>query len=147
MCRDIWSLWDLRFVPDQTPEIMSVGQVLAKGYASCTGLSIFLVNACRAVGIPARLAGTPSWVQDRRDSPEERFNNHNWVEVWDGTWSFTGVREWGTRASCSPSDVYRCWPYRCVSCGAGSCGFGCRGTRLPELDAQECGGQAELGVQ
>jgi hypothetical protein len=29
-------------------------------------------------------------VADRRDSPEERFNNHNWVEVWDNTWSFTG---------------------------------------------------------
>lgn len=56
-CRDIWAIWGLRFVPDQTPEIMSVGQVLAKGYASCTGLSIFLVNACRAVGIPARIAG------------------------------------------------------------------------------------------
>lgn len=56
-CRDIWAIWDLHFVPDQTPEIMSVGQVLAKGYASCTGLSIFLVNACRAVGIPARIAG------------------------------------------------------------------------------------------
>lgn len=56
-CRDIWAIWDLHFVPDQTPEIMSVEQVLAKGYASCTGLSIFLVNACRAVGIPARIAG------------------------------------------------------------------------------------------
>jgi transglutaminase-like putative cysteine protease len=55
--REIWALWDLRFVPDQTPEIMSVGQVLANGFASCTGLSIFLVNACRAVGIPARVAG------------------------------------------------------------------------------------------
>jgi hypothetical protein len=42
---------------------------------------------------PARLpAGTPSWV-DRRDSPNERFNNHNWVEVYDGSgWSFTGAR-------------------------------------------------------
>lgn len=93
--RDIWAIWGLRFVPDQTPEIMSVSQVLDKGYASCTGLSIFLVNACRAVGIPARLAGTPSWVVDRRDSPEERFNNHNWVEVWDGmSWSFAGALEY-----------------------------------------------------
>ena len=39
---------------------------------------------------PLPPAGTPSWVVDRRDSPEERFNNHNWVEVWDGAWSFTG---------------------------------------------------------
>ena len=31
----------------QTPEIMSPSQVIAAGYASCTGLSIFLVDACR----------------------------------------------------------------------------------------------------
>lgn len=125
-------------MPDQTPEIMSVAQVLAAGYASCTGLSIFLVAACRAVGIPARVAGalawvvrhtcagrvlrwgqcgvhwlslralgcwlcgdawclllrpaagTPSWVEDRRDAGD-RFNNHCWTEVWtDDAWSFTG---------------------------------------------------------
>ena len=34
----------------QTPEIMSPSQVIAAGYASCTGLSIFLVDACRWVG-------------------------------------------------------------------------------------------------
>lgn len=40
------------------------------------------------------LAGIPSWVEDRRDHAKgERFNNHNWVEVWDGAaWSFTGER-------------------------------------------------------
>jgi hypothetical protein len=31
-------------------------------------------------------------VKDHRDSPNERFNNHNWVEVYDGSgWSFTGA--------------------------------------------------------
>jgi transglutaminase-like putative cysteine protease len=50
-------VWGIKFVPDQTPEIMSPGQVLAARHASCTGLSIFLVLACRAVGIPARVAG------------------------------------------------------------------------------------------
>ncbi|WIA31582.1 hypothetical protein OEZ86_002470 [Tetradesmus obliquus] len=95
--RDIWKIWGLHFVPDKSPEIMSPGQTLAAGYASCTGLSIFLADACRAVGIPARVAGTPSWVQDRRDSPDERFNNHNWVEVYDGSgWSFTGACEYNT---------------------------------------------------
>eukprot|EP00775_Hariotina_reticulata_P006034 gene6034-6272_t len=92
--RDIWKIWGLHFVPDKTPEIMSPSEVLAAGFASCTGLSIFLVNACRAVGIPARVAGTPSWVTDRRDSEDERFNNHMWVEIWDGTWSFTGACEY-----------------------------------------------------
>lgn len=55
--RDIWKIWGLYFVPDKSPEIMSPGQTLAAGYASCTGLSIFLADACRAVGIPARVAG------------------------------------------------------------------------------------------
>ena len=50
--------------------------------ASCTGLSILLVDALRAVGIPARLAGTPMWVSLE--------GNHNWVEVWaDGKWYVT----------------------------------------------------------
>ncbi|MEM9413092.1 MAG: transglutaminase-like domain-containing protein, partial [Planctomycetota bacterium] len=32
-----------------------------QGLASCTGLSILLVDACRSVGVPARLVGIPSW--------------------------------------------------------------------------------------
>lgn len=35
-------------------------QVVAAGYASCTGLSIFLVCALRSVGIPARVVGSLS---------------------------------------------------------------------------------------
>lgn len=55
----IWTLrgWNITFKSNQTPDIMSPSQVIAAGYASCTGLAIFLVNACRAVGIPARVAG------------------------------------------------------------------------------------------
>ncbi|KAI8476013.1 MAG: hypothetical protein J3K34DRAFT_402677 [Monoraphidium minutum] len=97
--RDVWALFadpPIHFVADQAPEILSPAQVIAAGYASCTGLSIFLASACRAVGVPARVAGTPSWVDERRDlSQGERFNNHNWVEVWDGAgWSFTGACEY-----------------------------------------------------
>ncbi|PNW71410.1 hypothetical protein CHLRE_16g653150v5 [Chlamydomonas reinhardtii] len=79
----IWDLdgWNITFKAEQTPEIMSPSQVLSHGYASCTGLSIFNVNALRAVGIPARVAGTPEWVGSG--------GNHDWVEVWaDGVWSF-----------------------------------------------------------
>ena len=53
------------------------------GYASCTGLSILLADACRAAGIPARLAGTPLW--------PDRSGNHTWVEVWDGRWHYIGA--------------------------------------------------------
>lgn len=55
------------------------------GKATCTGLSIILVEACRAVGIPARAVGTPMWANER--------GNHTWVEIWDGDWKFTGADE------------------------------------------------------
>ena len=53
--------------------------------ATCTGLSIMLVEACRAVGVPARLAGIQSW--------PGRGGNHTWVEVWDDGWHFVGAAE------------------------------------------------------
>ena len=55
---------------------------MRQGMASCTGLSILLVDAFRAVGIPARFAGTASWHDNR--------GNHSWTEVWlDGEWRVT----------------------------------------------------------
>jgi hypothetical protein len=46
--------------------------------ASCSGLSILLVDACRSVGIPARVVGC-LW----RKKP----GNHTWVEIYSqGTW-------------------------------------------------------------
>lgn len=60
------------------------------GKASCTGLSIILVNACRSVGIPARAAGIPLW-------PDKR-GNHTWVEIHDGKrWRFTGADEYDAK--------------------------------------------------
>ncbi len=61
--------------PDQSPY-----ESIQAGYASCTGLSILLVDACRAIGVPARVVGTPRW--------ENSHINHTWVEVWDGHWHF-----------------------------------------------------------
>ncbi len=55
------------------------------GLASCTGLSILLIDACRACGIPARFVGTPLWT--------DKSGNHSWVEVWDNGWHFTGAAE------------------------------------------------------
>ena len=66
---------------DQAPS-----ESMESGLASCTGLSILLVDACRSVGIPARFVGTPRWT--------DGSGNHSWVEVWDGTrWRFTGAAE------------------------------------------------------
>ncbi len=58
---------------------------IAQGMATCTGLSIMLVEACRSVGVPARLAGIASW--------PGRGGNHTWVEVWDNGWHFVGAAE------------------------------------------------------
>jgi len=60
-------------------------ETIETGLASCTGLSILLIDACRAVGIPARLAGIPLWT--------DRSGNHTWVEIWDKGWHFTGAAE------------------------------------------------------
>ncbi len=60
-------------------------ECIESGLASCTGLSIVLVDACRAVGVPARLAGIPQWANKR--------GNHTWVEIWDKKWHFTGAAE------------------------------------------------------
>src|SRR5690606_489437 len=56
----------------------------------CEEMVIFYVDACRSVGIPARMAYCPYWaVSD---------NNHAWVEVFgsDGLWHYTG--------GCEPKD-------------------------------------------
>lgn len=75
---------------DQSPE-----ESMQQGKASCTGLSILLVDACRSVGIPARVAGTASWVN--------KAGNHTWVEIWDEGWHFLGADEY------DPSGLDRGW--------------------------------------
>lgn len=76
--------------PNQSPK-----ESREQGMASCTGLSIILADACRSVGIPARVAGTAMWTNKR--------GNHTWVEVWDGAWHFTGAAE------ASPEGLDRGW--------------------------------------
>lgn len=69
--------------PDQSPF-----ESIEAGFASCTGLSIMLTDALRAVGVPARIAGTPMWV--------DQSGNHTWVEVWTGDdWHHVGAAEPG----------------------------------------------------
>ena len=68
--------------PDQSPY-----ESMEAHFASCSGLSILLVDACRAVGVPARVAGTPLWA--------DHSGNHTWVEIWDGQWRYVGAAEPG----------------------------------------------------
>jgi hypothetical protein len=79
-----------RRAPNQGPK-----ESIELGKASCTGLSIVLSDACRAVCIPARLVGTPLWANKR--------GNHTWVEIWDKDWHFTGACEQ------DPSGLNRGW--------------------------------------
>ncbi len=66
-------------------------ETLASGYGRCEEMMIVYIDACRAVGVPARQAWTPYW----------GFcdNNHAWAEVLgdDGNWHYTGA--------CEPRDV------------------------------------------
>lgn len=69
-----------RKLPNQSPK-----ESIEQGKASCTGLSIVLSDACRAVCVPARVVGTPLWAN--------KTGNHTWVEIWDQDWHFTGACE------------------------------------------------------
>jgi hypothetical protein len=73
--------------PDQSPY-----ESMELNWASCTGLSILLVDACRAAGIPARCVGCPAW--------KKVTGNHTWVEVFgpdaNGQWRWFNVGDTGS---------------------------------------------------
>ncbi len=73
-----------RKAPNQSP-----AESKALGMATCTGLSIILVDACRSVGVPSRIAGTALWSNKR--------GNHTWIELYDGGWFFTGADEYNAK--------------------------------------------------
>lgn len=75
----------VRYSTERKKACQSPKESIASGKASCSGLSILLVDACRSVGVPARVVGTPLWINLR--------GNHTWVEVWDQGWHFTGAAE------------------------------------------------------
>jgi hypothetical protein len=60
------------FQAGETPRIYDPLSVVAYGHSSCTGLAVLLIAALRAVGIPARMAGTPAW------HGNEDEGNHSW---------------------------------------------------------------------
>ena len=81
----IFGLLSVKYSTGRRKADQSPLETIESGLASCTGLSILLVDACRAVGVPARIAGIPSWTNKR--------GNHTWVEVWDKKWHFAGAAE------------------------------------------------------
>jgi pimeloyl-ACP methyl ester carboxylesterase len=82
---NIFKIVNVHYSTARKKAAQSPAESIASGLASCTGLSILLVDACRSVGIPARFAGTPMWT--------DNSGNHSWVEIWDGGWHFFGAAE------------------------------------------------------
>ncbi len=83
--RSVFDVLGVRYSRDRPKPDQSPGESVEAGKASCTGLGVILVDACRAVGVPARLAGV-IW--------EDGSGNHTWVEIYDrGQWRFTGAAE------------------------------------------------------
>jgi poly(3-hydroxybutyrate) depolymerase len=83
--QQIFGIVNVKYSTQRRKADQSPYESMETGLASCTGLSIILVDACRAVGIPARVVGTPRWT--------DNSGNHTWVEVWDDGWHFTGACE------------------------------------------------------
>lgn len=83
--RQIFKQLNVKYSTKRKKADQSPYETIEGGTASCTGLSVLLIDACRAVGVPARMVGTPLWTN--------KSGNHSWVEVWDGGWRFTGAAE------------------------------------------------------
>ena len=81
--KEVFRQFDVQYSATKRPKADQSPYESAKAkFASCTGLSVLAVDACRAVAIPARLAGTPLWT--------DGSGNHTWFEVWDGSWHVVG---------------------------------------------------------
>ncbi|MDX1963026.1 MAG: transglutaminase-like domain-containing protein [Pirellulales bacterium] len=87
--REFFPLLKVRYSTKRKAPNQSPSESRASGYATCTGLAIILVDVCRAVGVPARVVGTPRW--------SDNSGNHTWVEIWDQGWHFTGANEQDNR--------------------------------------------------
>ncbi len=78
--RDFFNRIDVHYNTGRKRPNQSPSESRKLKMATCTGLSIILVDACRAVGVPARVAGIALW--------PSKTGNHTWVEVWDGHWYY-----------------------------------------------------------
>lgn len=88
--RDMFKMIDVSYHATKRPR-PNQGPIesIEAGYASCSGLSVLLIDACRAMGVPARFVGIPRWATKR--------GNHSWVEIWDSEWKFTGACEFNQK--------------------------------------------------
>ncbi len=93
--RDFFNLVRVHYDTGRKRTNQSPSESIAQGKATCTGLAILLVDACRSVGVPARAAGIREWPM--------KEGNHTWAEIWDGEWKFTGADEY------EPDGLNRAW--------------------------------------
>jgi pimeloyl-ACP methyl ester carboxylesterase len=81
----LFDLVDVHYSTRRRRALQAPGESIAQGRATCTGLSILLADACRSVGVPARIVSV-KW--------PHKAGNHTWVEIWDGNrWRFCGADE------------------------------------------------------
>ena len=74
------------YTTDRRKANMNALEALAEKKVSCTGQSILLACALRAVGIPARVCGLLTWHHIQ--------GNHTWTEAWfDGEWHMIEFNE------------------------------------------------------
>ena len=74
------------YSPERSKHNMNVLEALAEKKVSCTGQSILLVCALRAIDIPARAVGIRTWNHIR--------GNHTWAEAWfEGEWHMIEFNE------------------------------------------------------
>ena len=83
--REVFRKLNVKYSTKRRRADQGPAETMESGLASCTGLSILLIDACRACGIPARFVGTPMW--------SNKSGNHSWVEIWDSSWHYTGAAE------------------------------------------------------
>lgn len=89
--REMWDMIGVHYSPERDKPDQSPFHSMRIGKASCTGLSILLIDACRAVGVPARFVGC-NW--------KNKPGNHSWVEIWDdGEWKHLGAGDGGNAGS------------------------------------------------
>ncbi|MCB0730156.1 MAG: transglutaminase domain-containing protein [Ignavibacteriae bacterium] len=81
----LWDIVNVRYSTKRPKADQSPYESIDAGLASCTGLSILLIDVCRAVGIPARFVGVPLW--------KDHSGNHSWLEIWDNGWHYLGAFE------------------------------------------------------
>ncbi len=80
---NIARLTGVKYSTEREKACQSPAESMRQGLASCTGLSILMVDGLRAVGIPARLVAIPLW--------GTMEGNHTWVEIQDGEgWQMSG---------------------------------------------------------